>query len=84
MKKLLLAVTMLSAGIGGIYAESVDINGTEYEINTLIERDLGPGVHYKRIRLPEFPLNVNILQMDMDNPYNSIETTIGQETMFKT
>ena len=65
-------------------AETVDINGTSYDINTLIDRDLGPGINYKRIRLADFPLNVNILQMDMNNPYNRIETTIGQDQMFKT
>ena len=65
-------------------AETVDINGTSYDITTLIDRDLGPGINYKRIRLADFPLNVNILQMDMNNPYNRIETTIGQDQMFKT
>ncbi len=84
MRKLLLSIATFLMAMCNVSAESVDINGTSYEIVTLIERDLGPGVRYTRIRLPEYPLNVNILQMDMNNPYNSIETTIGQETMFKT
>ena len=36
-------------------AETVDINGTSYDITTLIDRDLGPGINYKRIRLADFP-----------------------------
>lgn len=84
MKKLLLSTLATLAGMGAVVAETIDLGGTPYEVTTLIERDLGPGVHYTRIRIPDYPLNVNILQMDMNNPYNSIETTIGQETMFRT
>ncbi|MDE6265942.1 MAG: phosphodiester glycosidase family protein [Muribaculaceae bacterium] len=65
-------------------AESIEVSGKTYELTRLIERDLGPGVHYTRVRLPEYPLNVNIITMDMDNPYNTIETTIANETQFGT
>lgn len=64
--------------------ETVEVSGTTYELTRLVERDLGPGVHYLRVRLPEYPLNVNIITMDMDNPYTTIETTIANDTQFGT
>ncbi len=66
------------------HGETVEVSGTTYELTRLVERDLGPGVHYIRARLPQYPLNINIITMDMDNPYNTIETTIANETQFGT
>lgn len=65
-------------------AETIEVSGKSYELTRIIDRDLGPGVHYMRLRLPDYPLNVNILTMDMDNEYNTIETTIANETQFGT
>lgn len=66
------------------YAESVTLDSKEYEITTLIDRDLGPGVRYTRLRLPSYPLNVNLLRIDVTNPYNSVETTQGSEKLYST
>lgn len=84
MKKLLLSLTLILCFCISGFAETIVINGTEYNANTLIQRDLGPGVVYKRLRIPEFPLNVNMLFMDMTNPYARIETQQGQENIGKT
>ncbi|MEE0979004.1 MAG: phosphodiester glycosidase family protein [Muribaculaceae bacterium] len=65
-------------------AETIEVSGASYELTRLIDRDLGPGVHYTRVRLNDYPLNVNILTMDMNNPYNTIETTIPGDTQFGT
>ncbi len=65
-------------------AETIVINEKEYEISTLIDRDLGPGVRYTRLRLPEYPLNVNLLRIDVTNPYNSIETTQANDRLYGT
>ena len=85
IKKLL--QTALSAALlvpSVMTAETIEVSGKSYELTRLIDRDLGPGVHYMRLRLPDYPLNVNILTMDMDNEYNTIETTIANETQFGT
>jgi hypothetical protein len=85
MRKLLL--TMLSAGAfipGVTYAENVTIGDKEYEITTLIDRDLGRGVRYTRIKLAEYPLNINMLRVDLTNPYNAVETTQANERLFTT
>lgn len=85
MKKLLLLFA-----VGALYspfetlAETVTTNGKDYEIETLLDYDLGPGVRYTRLRLPAYPLNVNMLRIDVGNEYNSIETTQGQDLLYKT
>lgn len=66
------------------YAETVTLKDTEYQITTLQDRELGPGVRYTRIRIPEYPLNVNILRIDASNPYNSIETTQASDKLYGT
>ena len=65
-------------------ADTIPIQGTNYRADILINRDLGPGVNYKRIRIPDFPLNVNMVTMDLNNPYNRVETTQGGEQLGKT
>ena len=51
----------------------------EFEIQRLIERQIGPGTTYTRFRIPDFPLNVNVVTVDLTNPYNRIETTVANE-----
>ena len=85
MKRLFSAVLAMTAAVSiTTSAETIKINDVDYQTDVLIERDLGPGVHYTRLRIPDYPLNVNILTMDMSNPYNRIETTQASETLFKT
>lgn len=85
MKKILLLSLGLSAMTMSMFAgETVELNGKEYEINTLIDRDLGPGVHYTRLRIPGYPLNVNMLRIDVTNPYNSVEVQQGGEKLYST
>lgn len=87
MKKLLLASLLLCAACPSVLSAdpvSVTINEKEYSISTLIDRDLGPGVHYTRLRLPGYPLNVNLLRIDVTNPYNSIETTQANDRLYGT
>lgn len=85
MKKFLLAAmcasTMLTATV---YAETVTVNEKTYEITTLIDYDLGPGVRYTRLRLPSYPLNVNMLRIDVTNPHNSVEVTQGSDQLYST
>ena len=84
MKKSLLSFALVAMMSGTVQAETIAINGTDYQANVLTERDLGPGVHWMRLRLPDYPLNVNILTMDMTNPYNRVETTQAYDKLFST
>lgn len=83
MKKLLLCTVALAYVFTG-QAETVTINDKGYEVTTLIDRDMGPGVRYTRLRLPAYPLNVNMLRIDMTNPYNAVETTQANDKLFGT
>lgn len=85
MKKsllLLLGAAMFSASTAN--AETISVGDKEYEVQFLIDRDLGPGVRYTRLRLPSYPLNVNLLRIDVTNPYNSVEVTQANDKLYGT
>lgn len=84
MRKTLLSLTIALIGAGAMFADIIPIQGVDYQADLLIQRDLGPGVNYRRYRIPEFPLNVNVVVMDLNNPYNRVETTQGGEQLGKT
>ena len=78
---------MLLLAVGFTAVAQVDtifINDKNYHVDVIESQDIGPGIHHYRLRIPEYPLNVNILQMDMNNPYNRIETFQASDTHFKT
>ena len=83
MKKLILFVTALSS-FATMYAETIKIGEKDYDVTTIIDRDLGPGVRYTRLRLPAYPLNANMIRVDGTNPYNSVETTQANDRLFNT
>lgn len=78
MRKLLLimAVALPMAAM----AETVTLEGTDYEVTTISDREVGPGIRHTRFRLPAYPLNINVLRVDLTNPYNRIETTVANES----
>ncbi|MCM1032395.1 MAG: phosphodiester glycosidase family protein [Odoribacter sp.] len=79
-KSLLIASTLLIAGSATAMAETIDLGGKSYTIDRLIERQIGPGTTYMRLRLPDYPLNVNVVTVDLNDPYNRIETTVAKES----
>lgn len=83
MKRILLGAIALMSAVMPLSATMV-IDGTTYDVDTLIRKEIGPGVTYMKIRIPKFPLNVNTITMDLTNPYNRIETTVGQEVLGST
>ena len=78
MKKILLPLFIL--GSLALEAETVNLGGTDYDCQRLIDREIGPGIRHMRFRLPSYPLNINVLEVDLNNPYNTIETTVANET----
>ena len=85
MRKQLLSVMLLLAGLmASAQVDTIFINDKNYHVDVIESLDIGPGIHHYRLRIPEYPLNVNILQMDMNNPYNRIETFQASDTHFKT
>lgn len=78
-KKLLALVLPACLLFGTANAETVNLEGKDYQMDRLIEQEIGPGIYYKRLRLPSYPLNVNLLMVDLNNPYNRIETTTAND-----
>ena len=62
----------------------INIGDKEYMASLLQKRDIGPGTTWRRIRIQEYPLNVNLVTMDMSNPYNRVETFQGQDKLGST
>lgn len=83
MKHFLLSL-LLSVGAISATADSFLIDETEYNYDVLCKKEVGPGVTYIRLRIPDFPLNINYMQVDLNNPYNQIETFQGQDMVGRT
>ena len=84
MNKKSLAVLLAVLAGASCLSASVVIDETEFQTDTLIQKQIGPGVVYTRIRIPEYPLNINTIKVDLNNPYNRIETTVGQDVLGST
>ena len=78
--------TTLYLGVLGIASAlaTVNIDGTEYAVDTIIHRQIGPGITNTVARIPDYPLNVYILETDLTNPHNRVETTLANNTVGKT
>lgn len=83
MRKLLLVMT-LAAICATTSMAAVTIGTKQYTADTLFRRQIGPGIVNTILRIPEYPLNVYLLEADMNNPYNRVETGQGQNTLGKT
>ena len=83
MKKILSTIAMLSLGTCAMMA-GINIGGTVYSADTIMHRQVGPGIYNTIIRIPDYPLNVYLLETDLTNPYNRVETTIGYNTLGRT
>ena len=56
MKKLLLTLAMTSL-IAGTAAADIVIDGKSYVADTLVHKQVGPGVVHTIVRLPDIPIN---------------------------
>ncbi len=78
LRSMLLLLSAISGS--SLFAENITVDGKDYRFDRLIERKIGPGTTHLRLRLPDYPLNVNIITVDLNNQYNRIETTIANES----
>lgn len=72
-KSLLLSLAVVMVMPANAY--QIELNGAQHEVEELISKSVGPGITYKRLRSETYPLNVNLLIVDVSNPYNRLETT---------
>lgn len=81
MRKFLL-LTMAAGALSASAAAptiTANVNGTDYEVRTLQQRLIGPGMTYYRFRVPAFPLNINMVKVDTRNPNIQIETSLPHD-----
>lgn len=56
------------------------IGDKKYDVDTLIFPHLvGPGVTSAKFDIPDLPLKVSVLEMDLTNPYMVMETCLGSD-----
>ncbi|MGC3978132.1 MAG: phosphodiester glycosidase family protein [Paludibacteraceae bacterium] len=67
-----------------VKAGNIDIWGVTKTIDTLEYKQVGPGIMYSRFKLPQYPLSVYMMTVDLNNPYNLIETFQAGEQLGKT
>ncbi len=84
MKKALLL--LFAAFAMSFFSSRADIviDGKSYHADTLVHRQVGPGMINAIVRLPEYPLNVYVVTVDLNNPHNRVETTYGRGIVGKT
>ena len=83
MKKALLFMVALTACVLAARADIV-IDDKTYHADTLVHRQVGPGLINTIVRLPAYPLNVFVLSVDLNDPNNRVETTFGRGIVGKT
>ena len=82
MKKSLLTLAVSMCALSMTAAETPQtftIDGKDYSYDLITSKQVGPGVVYNRIRIADFPLNINYMTVDLTNPYNRIETQQANE-----
>ena len=82
MKKKAIMFVMMLFAVLTVNAQAV-IGTKTYVVDTLFHRQIGPGIVHTKMRLPEYPLNVYMLEVDMTHKYNRIETTQANNTLGK-
>ena len=83
MKKIFTLMLLLMSCVFYADAQAV-IGGKTYKVDTLMHRQIGPGITHTRLRLPDYPLNVYLLEVDVTNQYNRVETTQAKNLLGQT
>ena len=87
MKKTLLTLAVSMCALSMTAAETPQtftIDGKDYSYNLITSKQVGPRVVYNRIRIADFPLNINYMTVDLTNPSNRTETQQANDKTGKT
>ncbi len=85
MKNLYLFLSLVLAAIVSMPARAdIVVSGNTYHVDTIVHRQVGPGIINTIIRLPDFSLNVYVVSVDLNNPNNRVETTTAYNTLGRT
>ena len=81
--KLLLLFLIVASAVLPAHADFV-LNGKTYSADTMMRRQVGPGMINTIVRIPGIPLNLYVLEVDLNNPNNNVETTYGYNILGRT
>lgn len=84
-RTVLFTICTLLLSLYNVCGESkILINGVEKVVDTLEYRQIGPGMDYTKINLPDYPIDAYILTVDLKNENNKIETFQAQNKVRST
>ena len=84
MKSKLILILMLAIVACLPARADIIINDITYRADTMVHRQVGPGMVNTIVHLPDYPLNVYVLEVDLNNPNNRVETTLGYNKLGRT
>ena len=85
MNRVLFTLFLLLLGQYSLAQEYITINDKPYRIDTLVyKHQVGPGTEYVYIDLPEFPLKIHVLEVNLRNPNVKLETCLGGDSAVAT
>lgn len=80
LKKILLALLLFFGQY--VYAGGyITINEAPHYMDTIAHKIVGPGATYTSIYISDIPIYAYILKLDMQNPYNKIETFLANDSI---
>ena len=84
MKKRLLLLLAVAAMVVTSARADFFVAGEYYHVDTIVHRQVGPGIFNTIIRLPDWSMTAYVLSVDLNNPNNRVETTTAYNTLGKT
>ena len=84
MRKFTLFLVCALATLAATAQGFVELNGNTYQVDTISRRQIGPGVIHTIVRVPGYPLNAYVLETDMTNEYNRVETNQAYNRLGRT
>lgn len=86
MKNLYLIIVFLYLFLVPSFAlnDSISIGGKKYQVKMMTNaHQIGPGTSYYSYRLPDYPLEVFIIEAQKDNPYVKFEACLSKDSILE-
>ena len=82
---LMAGAVIASCGAISSAQNTMYVNGKDYAIDTIIPKhSVGPGCEYAFYRLPDRPMTIHVLEMDLTNPYVDMQVVNAGDAALST
>ena len=82
MKKIFTFFLTILISVAVIAQDSLRIQGVNYKVDTIIHKhDVGLGAMSTQYSLPDLPLVVSVLEVDVTNPYVDVMTVLSNDSL---